>query len=217
MTELKLTGGARIGFANASFPFATLRVSKHKLELKASLIGNLVFQPADIVSIEPYRLIPVIGQGILIKHNVPTYKERVIFWTTANPESVVQQIRSTGFLADTTNPSSTGNLEIVAQQRKSGFPLKLWYTIAMIAVWNSLFMVDVLPHLMGEKTGLLFGKGITTALIIVFLTSLLSLLSSGFRRLILKDGFGRDDIKQTALLMMLISGLMLLAIAVGTH
>ena len=38
-------------------------VNKDRLELNASIIGNLVFQPSDIISIEPYSMIPIIGQS----------------------------------------------------------------------------------------------------------------------------------------------------------
>ena len=68
MNELQLTGGARIGMANATFPFATLKVNKDKLELNASIVGNLTFQASDIISIEPYTMIPILGQGIKINH-----------------------------------------------------------------------------------------------------------------------------------------------------
>ena len=76
-----LTGGARIGRANATFPFATLSVDKHLLKLNASIVGNLIFQPKDIVSIEVYGKIPVLGQGVKINHNVESYNPQVIFWT----------------------------------------------------------------------------------------------------------------------------------------
>ncbi|MCB0838082.1 MAG: hypothetical protein KDD99_15525, partial [Bacteroidetes bacterium] len=95
--ELKLTGGARIGRMNASFPFANLVVSPRKIELNAGLIGNLVFQPSDIISIDPYVMIPVLGQGIRIHHRVSNYKEKVIFWTFQDPKKVIGQIRETGF------------------------------------------------------------------------------------------------------------------------
>src|SRR5688572_7702958 len=98
MNELQVTGGARIGMANATFPFATLNVNKECLELNASVIGNLTFQPSDILSIETYTMIPFLGQGIKINHTVPTYNERVIFWTFKDPDSVVSQIKQTGFL-----------------------------------------------------------------------------------------------------------------------
>jgi hypothetical protein len=52
MTDIKFTGGARIGMANATWPFASLKVSKDRLDLNATIVGNLVFRPADIISIE---------------------------------------------------------------------------------------------------------------------------------------------------------------------
>ena len=39
------------GMANATWPFATLTVNKNELQLKASIIGNLVFKPSDIIAI----------------------------------------------------------------------------------------------------------------------------------------------------------------------
>jgi len=81
MVEIKKTGGARIGMANATWPFATLKANKDRLELNATIIGTLVFKPNDIISIEPYGLIPFIGRGIRINHRVDKYKSKVIFWT----------------------------------------------------------------------------------------------------------------------------------------
>ena len=98
MTELNLTGGARIGMANATWPFASLKVTKERLDLNATIVGNLVFRPEDIVSIEPYYMIPILGQGIKINHRIPKYKEKVIFWTFKNPNEVIRQIKQTGFL-----------------------------------------------------------------------------------------------------------------------
>lgn len=52
--KFTLTGGARIGMANASYPFADLYVDNEILKINASIVGNLTFQPKDIISIEPY-------------------------------------------------------------------------------------------------------------------------------------------------------------------
>ncbi|WP_419699218.1 hypothetical protein [Mucilaginibacter sp. NFX135] len=51
LTEFELTGGATYGLMSATWPFATLRVSKNELELNISLFGNLRFRSADVVSI----------------------------------------------------------------------------------------------------------------------------------------------------------------------
>ncbi len=64
MKTFTLTGGARIGRANATYPFANLYVDENILKINASLTGNLIFQPQDIISIKPYASVPVIGKGI---------------------------------------------------------------------------------------------------------------------------------------------------------
>jgi hypothetical protein len=38
MTEVKETGRARIGMANATWPFATLTVNREKLQLNATIL-----------------------------------------------------------------------------------------------------------------------------------------------------------------------------------
>ena len=96
MNEIKETGGARIGMANATWPFATLKVTKDKLELNASIIGNLVFKPSDIISIEPHS--SFISSGLKINHRVSNYKNLVIFWTFGNVNSLILKIEQTGFL-----------------------------------------------------------------------------------------------------------------------
>ncbi|WP_295675034.1 hypothetical protein [uncultured Mucilaginibacter sp.] len=77
MEEIRETGGARIGMANATWPMATLIVNQQTLQLKASILGDLVFKSSDIISIEPYTLIPVLGQGIKINHTVAGYNKKL--------------------------------------------------------------------------------------------------------------------------------------------
>lgn len=44
MTQLNLTGGARIGMANATWPFASLKVTRERLDLNASIYKSLNIQ-----------------------------------------------------------------------------------------------------------------------------------------------------------------------------
>ncbi|MBV7440085.1 hypothetical protein KRX57_01490 [Weeksellaceae bacterium TAE3-ERU29] len=214
MNEIKLTGGARIGMANASFPFATLKVSKGRLELDASIIGSLVFQPQDIISVETYSQIPIIGQGIKINHRVPNYKQKVIFWTFKNPKEVLNQIKETGFLNNINSEISTTDRQIIGKQKQGGFPIKKSVAIGAIVVWNLLFLTDFIPFFLGEKEGIPIGNGILTAVGLLFLTALLSLISTDFRRLILKEGRELNDIKKFAIFVMIISGFMLLNLGI---
>ena len=211
MNEIKLTGGARIGMANATFPFATLKVNKDRLELNASLIGNLVFQPQDIISIETYSQIPIIGHGIKINHRVSNYKQKVIFWTFKDPKEVLSQIKDTGFLDGINSEISATDQQILEKQKQGGSPVKKSVIIGTIVVWNALFLTDFIPAFLGEKEIFPIGKGASTALGLLFLFALLSLISTDFRRLILKEGRELNDIKKAAIFIMIISGMMFLS------
>lgn len=210
MKELRLTGGARIGWANATFPFATLTVNKDCLKLNTSMLGSLTFQPSDIISIEPYTLIPLLGQGIRINHKVNGYKKRVIFWTFKSPDSVVRQIEQTGFLDHQHKTEQEYSRTTPAKQPKSAFPLKKGFVIIAIVVWNLLLLIDLIPFFLNGKSGIPIGKGFLTAAGLLFLTGFLSLLSGSFRHLILKKGKQLIDIKTFAVLAMIISGILLL-------
>ncbi len=104
ITQISFTGGARIGMANATWPFASLKVTKDRLDLNATIIGNLVFRPEDIISIEPYS--EMMSSGLKINHRVPTYKDKVIFWTFKNPNEIIRQIQQIGFLDNTSTDSN---------------------------------------------------------------------------------------------------------------
>ncbi|MFP7657856.1 hypothetical protein [Chryseobacterium proteolyticum] len=213
-----LTGGARIGLANANYPFADLYVDADILKINASLVGNLVFQPQDIISIKPYTLIPLIGQGIKIYHRVEKYNSNVIFWTFRDPAGIINEIEKTGFLAAKANTAPPKNYTIIEQQMQGGFPLKPLVPILLIIAWNALFLYDFLPHSGNKNTLQTFpGTGVCSALGLVFITALLSLISNGFRRLILKKGRSFENIKKFSIFILGITGFMLIVfLAIGT-
>jgi hypothetical protein len=212
MEKLEITGGAKIGMANATWPFATLKVSKDKLELNASIVGNLVFQPKDIISIEPYTQIPVLGQGIRINHRIANYNSKVIFWTFKDPSTVVNQIKQTGFLENIDSNISDTEALIIKQQQVGGFPIKKSVTIGVIVLWNILFLSDFITFSTSDKKGIPLGNGATIALASLFFISVLSLISKDFCKLILKEGKTIKDINKFLYLLIFISGFMLISI-----
>jgi hypothetical protein len=206
----KLTGGARIGLTNATYPFADLYVDKNTLKINASLVGNLVFQPQDIISIKPYTSIPLIAQGIIIDHRVENYNSNVIFWTLKNPEAVINEIESTGFLDNKNAVNIPRDSTIVQQQIKGGFPLKSFVPVFIIIAWNALFLSDFFPIFRNDTSPPTFpGPGVCSALGLVFIFALLTLVSADFRRFILKDGRTFEDIKKLAIFIMIVTGFML--------
>lgn len=195
MKQYELTGGARIGMANATFPFAKLKVNKEKLEINATIIGNLVFTTKDIISIEPYQQIPIIGKGLKINHRVPDYKEKVIFWTFKNPEIIIEEIRKTGFFENTNSDISQDDIQIQQRQKQGGFPVKKPFAIGAIIIWNILIAYDLFNFLKNPNPKTIHGLGVKAAIGFLLGTAVLTLLSKPFRSLILKKGRELDDVK----------------------
>lgn len=209
MEKFEITGGARIGSVNASWPFATFKVSKDKLELNASIVGNLVFQPQDIISIEPYSKFTFIGKGIKINHSITNYDSEVIFWTFQDPFYVINQIRQLGFFDNTNKVSdATETITIQQHQQIGGFPIKKNIAIGFIVLWNILFLSDFVGFTNSDTKATPIGHGMTIAVVALFLVSILTLKSKDFRAQILKEGKTIEDIKRFLYLIIFISGIM---------
>ena len=210
MNPLKMTGGARIGMANATWPFATLTVTKDRLDLNASIIGNYSFTKDDIISFEPYYLIPIIGQGIKINHKIPKYKDKVIFWTFNNPNVVINEIKETGFFdRGSLNTDQDIKNQVVERQKQGGFPVRIPAIIAIIAIWNIFFLIDFLNS---KPNDMPLGKCAAIALGFILIISVLSLISKDFRKLILKDGRDIKEISKFLYFLIFLSGIMLFGI-----
>lgn len=211
-----LTGGARIGMANASFPFASLYVDHTVLKINATIIGNLVFQPKDIISIQPYKSFSILGRGIKITHRVANYSSEVIFWTLKNPNTVLNEIEKTGFLSNTSSEISAQDLEILKQQQEGGFPIKKSAVIFYIAAWNILFLFNIIPSFFYGKTeSPIQGTGIPAALGLVFFSSVLVLFSKSFQKIILKENCSLTSNKKFVYFLAFISGILFIAFSLG--
>lgn len=212
MKEINFTGGARIGMANVTWPFASLKVCKDRLDLNTGIVGNLTFKPNDIISIEPYSVF--LSSGLKISHKVPKYKDKVIFWTFKNPNEIIRQIKQTGFLDNTSNINSEVDNIITEKQKQGGFPIKLPFAIAIIVIWNLLFLIDFGGFSNSNPDSMPFGDGVKMALAFVFITSILTLISSGFRKVVLKEGRELKDISRFLYFIIFITGFMLFNLTV---
>ena len=92
-------GGARIDLQNATYPYATLSVSSEQLELSVSQMAYR-FSPHQVRAIEEVRVIPLIGRGIRIHHDVVGYPQLILFWTRGNPSAVAGELRQYGYGTD---------------------------------------------------------------------------------------------------------------------
>jgi hypothetical protein len=96
MADLSVTGGARVGLMNASWPLARLTAGGDRLTVSVFLLGTYEFTARQIVSLEPRGSIPVLNRGIRLKHNRPDYPERIEFWALGNRDRLLDRIRAAG-------------------------------------------------------------------------------------------------------------------------
>lgn len=193
------TGGARIGRMNATWPFATLTARRDTLLLNATLLGRYSFDPTQVISIEKYTLIPVLGSGIRIHHNVPTYPKKIVFWCFT-PASLIRRIKETGFLPSA-DPDSL--------PPDRGMPIRWQAAVVMIVLWNLLFLLDIgLPPKTPPKPGWFTWL----AVFLLFAGSVAIWRVRWLQRCILKPDRSPSEIKAWLYLLALVGGLMSLGL-----
>ena len=75
---------------------ARLTVGPEQVKL-VGLLGNFVFTPQDIERVERAGFFPWLWTGIRIRHNVPDYPKRLMFWPQfALSRTIMQYMRSLG-------------------------------------------------------------------------------------------------------------------------
>ncbi|MTB52658.1 hypothetical protein [Lewinella sp. W8] len=163
MRELQLRGGLRVGRINTSAPLVKLTVNHQELEIAAGLSGHFVFRPEDIIRLEPQTIFPVLGKRVKIVHRNPDYPADILFLTFRDPETLITDIRKTGFLAGA-NPELSANDERILEKQKSasGFPFKTLFFVGMVLLYNLgplYYLISSGGDLRMEKVGPYFSLG----------------------------------------------------------
>ena len=208
MGKIIHTGGARIGNKNATFPFGKLIVMKDQIKLMTPM-GNLFFLPQNIISIEKYKLIPFIAQGIKINHKIKSYEENVIFWSHKSPSKIIEGIEETGFINQVKTNKIIANESIRSKQLQGAFPLKKNIVIGAIVLWNALLLSDGLKFYLQDSASSRTLYGTTIAQCIIIIACILVLFSESFRKIVLKENRALEEVK------MLISILLPISIFIG--
>jgi hypothetical protein len=190
------SGGAQIGWVNASWPLARISAQSDRLVITVRLLGTYTFSPEQISTVERYVLVPVLAWGVRVRHRVPEYPQRVIFWCLGSPETVLGGIRDSGFV-----PTASGSAVPVRQ----GIPVRWSAIIASVLIWNALFM---LPFAGYRHSNPAPDWLVLLPLCAVFALSVGTLTSRTLQRLILKPGRNVGEIQPFLRLLAFICGLL---------
>jgi hypothetical protein len=191
------TGGARIGWTNATWPLARLSARDDRLTISVWLLGEYSFTPDEVSAVERYTMIPVLGWGIRVRHCRTDCPERIIFWYLGTPDSLLDGIRAAGFL-----PTAPG----AAVPCSRGFAIRGSVIVVAVALWNILLLADFArsgfaPPRPGPLT--------LVALLLAFVLSAGTLVSQRLQQVVLKPGRSVGEIQPLLRLIALISAIML--------
>jgi hypothetical protein len=129
-------------------------VSSEELELG---VTQLVFRfrPHQVRAIEVLRVVPLIGKGIRIHHDIAGYPQLIVFWTMGNPSALAAELREYGFGND---PSRTYEpTEFPAERSAFQMMGVMWIVFAVFFV--VIFVLPVLLCLGCSGLGLFSGGG----------------------------------------------------------
>jgi hypothetical protein len=191
-----ITGGAQIGWVNASWPLARLSATSDRLTITARVLGNYSFTPQQVSAVERYVLVPFLAWGVRILHQVPDYPRRIIFWCFCEPKVVLQGVRDAGFAPTGTKPVGA---------RGAGIPVRWSAIIVAIAIWNLLF---ILPFPGQPRGGSITGWRVLFPLYAVLALVFATLKSAIIQSLLLKAGRSIGEIKPFLRLLAFICGLL---------
>ncbi len=196
------TGGARVGWANATWPLAKLSATPDKLTISIRLLGTYSFAPDQVSAVERYVMIPVLGWGIRIHHCNPDCPKRVIFWCLGSPDAVLEGIRASGFLPVASSSSFPEH---------HGMAIRWSAIIIAVVAWNAPFLLGS-----GHTNGVPPKPGpfILAPLLFAFALSVGTLMSSKLQRIILKPGRSVGEIRPFLRLLAFISGLLLVIFSI---
>jgi hypothetical protein len=199
---MRIKGGARVGWVNATWPFATLSASSTQLAISSLFVGSYAFEPNDVVTLEVYGSIPILTRGLRIVHKRNDYPATVIFWPLRDPHRVIDDIRLAGFLPAASSPTVG---------KRSGMPFRWVAVIMFVFVWNGLFLLDGFVPWNEPR---LPGPFVILALALVFASTVAVERSTIVQAWLLKPGRSILEVRPFVMLLQVVSGFMLIGFTV---
>jgi len=191
-----------VGWLNSSWPLARLMATPERLAVSVFPSGKYEFAPNEVVAIERYVMIPILGWGVRIVHRRSDYPQNFVFWNLAGPEPVLGGIRDAGFI-----PSGSE----MDMPPRLGFPVRWSVIIGVVVAWNALCLLDF-----GLSSNPLPEPGLfaVVALALVLILSLATLWLPKVQSLVLKPGRQIGEIRGVVGLLAFVSGFILVVFSI---
>ena len=195
--EFTVRGGAQLGWINASWPFGTLSVSPRSLTISSPFSRSYVFEPEQVVALQPCGWIPILQRGVRIVHSNPRYPSRIVFVGFQSPERLIERMRQAGF-----NPA----VPAARVPPRPGLPIRGSFVLLLVAVLTVLLLLDGVTA--WRPAG---GRGPLMLLALALLYAAASALpgSTRLQSWVLKPDRSVDEIRPALRLLRLASGLVL--------
>jgi len=187
---LTVTGGGRLGWVHATWPFGRLSISSGKLTISLAFVGQYTFAPSDVSGLDRCG---IASNGIRIVHTRPDCPETIIFFCAGRVQRVLDAAIQAGFTAGV--PSSPAS--------RRGMPFR-WIAVAQVVVaWNVLGLLDQgLPPWREPKPGPLMIAALAMLLAVAFAVQ----MSEAAQRWALKPGRSVSEVAPFLRLLQLVGG-----------
>jgi len=131
-------------------------------------------------------------------HSRSDYPEKIIFWCFRHPDRLLNDIQAVGF-----RPSAVR----ASRPHRQGIPVRWTTLVAIVAIWNALFLLDGFVPWSAPKSP---GPFVLLAICIVFAGALALQRSATVQSWVMKPGRSVTEIASAVTLVQVISGLMLI-------
>jgi hypothetical protein len=194
---IAFTGGARLGWVQATWPFGRLSIAPGQLTISLAFVGRYTLAPSDVSGLERCG---IASDGVRIVHTRADYPETIIFRCGGRVQRVLDAATRAGFQA-----------RVPSSPRPRGVPFR-WVAVAQVAVaWNVLAVLDQgLPLWSAPRPpGLLFIAALAMLLGVAFAIQ----VSEAVQAWALKPGRSVSEVAPFLRLVQLIGGFLIAGFA----
>jgi hypothetical protein len=186
------TGGARLGWVQATWPFGRLSISPRQLTISLAFAGRYTFSPLEVSGLDRCG---ISSNGVRIVHTRSDYPETVIFWCGARVQRVLDAATRAGF-----------PVRLQSSPPRQGMPFRWFALVQVVVAWSVFALLDqgLLPW-SGPRLPLLMIGALAILLGVAFAIQ----ISEGAQAWALKPGRSVSEIAVFLRLAQLIGGFLI--------